>query len=453
MIVRNIWIIKIVFISIALALSACGGTTPAVPALEQPAATRPAAGQTIAPTTVAAATTPAAAATPVTTPGATISPAQSEIVPSTGAPENIPTDTVTRLPNPKRFAWAPVVSGLTKPLDMAALPDGAGRILVLEQPGTIRLVEEGALAPDPFLDIRDRVGSQGNEQGLLGIALHPGFAQNGFFYLNYTDTNGDTVIARFQRTEENPNRVDPGSEKVLLQVNQPFANHNGGSMAFGPDGYLYIGLGDGGSRNDPRGYGQLVDTLLGKLLRINVDGGDPYDVPPDNPFVNGTGKAEIWALGLRNPWRFSFDRLTGDLYIADVGQNAWEEINFLPAGSPGGTNFGWNFREGAHEFLGTPPADAGLVDPVAEYGHGEGCSVTGGFVYRGEALPEFRGVYLYGDFCSGKVWGLRKEAGGSWEFRVLFDTGYNISSFGQDRQGEVYIIDQGSGTVYRLQKK
>lgn len=440
---KIIWILTMIMIIFILGLSACSIAPPASPVFEQPAVRQPAA--TVQPVAAVATET-----TPAVTADVPVSPTQSENVPLPGAPSNIPADTVAKLPNPRGFAWMPVVSGLTKPLDMAALPDSAGRILVLEQPGTIRLVESGALMPDPFLDIRDRVGSQGNEQGLLGIALHPGFAQNGFFYVNYTDANGDTVIARFQLTKEDPNRVDPNSEKILLQVDQPYANHNGGSMAFGPDGYLYIGLGDGGNRGDPRGFGQSTDTLLGKLLRIDVNGGDPYAIPSGSPLSNG--KAEIWALGLRNPWRFSFDRLTGDLYIADVGQNAWEEINYLPAGSPGGANFGWNYREGAHEYLGTAPSGATLIDPVAEYGHGEGCSVTGGYVYRGEALPEFRGIYLYSDFCSGKVWGLLK-ANGSWQSRVLFETGYNVSAFGEDRQGEIYIIDQGSGTLYQLRRK
>lgn len=451
---KNIWILSMIIISVVLMLSACSGASPASPAFEQPVVGQPAAtGQPAASATTAAAATVATATTPAVTANVPESPDQSENASSPGTPANIPAGTVTKLPNPRDYAWVPVVSGLTKPLDMAALPDGTGRVLVLEQPGTIRLVENGVLLPDPFLDIRDRVGSQGNEQGLLGIALHPIFVQNGFFYVNYTDANGDTVIARFQLTKEDPNRVDPNSEQILLRVDQPFANHNGGSMAFGPDGYLYIGLGDGGNRGDPRGFGQSTDTLLGKLLRIDVNGGDPYAIPSDNPLLGGNGKAEIWALGLRNPWRFSFDRLTGDLYIADVGQNAWEEINYLPAGSPGGANFGWNYREGAHEYLGTAPSGASLIDPVAEYGHGEGCSVTGGYVYRGEALPEFRGIYLYSDFCSGKVWGMLKRANGSWQSRVLFETGYNVSAFGEDRQGEIYIIDQGSGTLYQLRRK
>jgi len=214
-----------------------------------------------------------------------------------------------------------------------------------------------------------------------------------------------------------------------------------------------MGLGDGGSGGDPRGNGQSTNTLLGKLLRVDVNGGDPYAIPPDNPFAKGGREAEIWMYGLRNPWRFSFDRLTGDLYIADVGQNGWEEIDFLPAGSPTAANFGWNYREGAHPFRGTPPADLKLIDPVFEYSHGDGCSVTGGYVYRGVALPEFRGVYLFSDYCSGVVWGLLKGANGSWQSQELFVTDYNPSSFGQDNDGEIYLINQGGGSILQLQRK
>jgi glucose/arabinose dehydrogenase len=447
-------IIKMFFLTGLLALSACSnasqgdssssmGTPTFVGIISTPTLPQAIQASPALPTATRAAV---AATQPVP-------PTQTQLAPPAGNPASIPTDSVTTFPDPANFAWAPVVSGLTKPLGMAALPDASGRMLVLEQPGTIRIVENGNLQPDPLLDIRDRVGSQGNEQGLLGIALHPNFAQNGFFYINYTDTNGNTVIARYQVTKEDPSHVNPNSEQVLLRVDQPFANHNGGSMVFGPDGYLYMGLGDGGSAGDPRGNGQSVNTLLGKLLRVDVNNGDPYAIPADNPFAKGNGKAEIWAFGLRNPWRFSFDRLNGDLYIADVGQESWEEIDYLPAGSPGGVNFGWNYREAMHEFRGTPPSNANLVDPVAEYGHDQGCSITGGFVYRGEALPEFRGIYLYSDYCSGKIWGLLKGADGSWQSKELFETGYNMTSFGEDRQGEIYIIDQGSGGIYRLQKK
>lgn len=452
--VPNIRIITTFIIACGLVLSACGSIAPEnnTGGASTPTATAPAAGSVSGP----AAQPEATATAPAPAPDA--SPAQAEAtapaaVPSTGNAASIPADTVAAFPDPAGFAWQPVVAGFERPLDLAFPPDNTAEMYVLEQPGVIRLVENGALLPGPLLDIRDRVGTTGNERGLLGIALHPQFAENGYFYVNYTDKRGHTVIARFQRMKENPNSVDPGTEKILLQVEQPFKNHNGGSMVFGPDGYLYIGLGDGGSSGDPQGNGQSLDTLLGKLLRIDVDGGDPYAVPADNPFAAGGGKPEIWAYGLRNPWRFSFDRLLGDLYIADVGQNAWEEVNYLSAGSPGGANFGWKYREAAHAFEGKPPAGASLIDPVAEYAHGQGCSVTGGFVYWGEALPEFRGVYLYSDYCNGRIWGLLKDAAGSWQSRVLFETGFNVSSFGEDRQGELYIIDQGSGAVYRLQRK
>ncbi len=252
--------------------------------------------------------------------------------------------------------------------------------MVLEQPGRIRVIKSGALLATPFLDITDRVGSRGNEQGLLGIALHPNFKSNGYFYVNYTDLNGNTVIARFT-VSSNPDQADQNSEKILLHVQQPYPNHNGGSMVFGPDGYLYMGLGDGGSEGDPLLIGQNLNTLLGKLLRIDVNHGDPYSIPADNPFAKGGGLPEIWVYGLRNPWRFSFDRATGDLYIGDVGQDLYEEIDYLPAGSPGGANFGWSYREGFHPYKGTPPSGLKLVDPVWEYSHAEGgCAVTGGFV-------------------------------------------------------------------------
>lgn len=390
-----------------------------------------------------------------TTPAAEIPVTQGTAEPTAAqaAGQQVPSDTVSSFPDPAGYIWAPVVSGLQRPVDIADLKDG--RMLVLEQPGLIRVVQNNNLLPDPFLDIQDRVGSSGNEQGLLGIALHPQFSQNGFFYVNYTDKKGDTSISRFSVATNDPNRADPNSEKVLLKVDQPYANHNGGVMVFGPDGFLYLGLGDGGSAGDPKGNAQSLDTLLGKILRIDVNNGDPYANPADNPFANGGGKPEIWAYGLRNPWRFSFDRLTGDLYIADVGQNQWEEIDVLPAGTPGGQNLGWDYREGAHDYEGGPPAGTNLklVEPVFEYSHSEGCSVTGGFVYRGQNLPEFRGVYLFADYCSGQMWGLLRGADGSYKSQLLFQTGMNITSFGQDGSGELYIADQKSGGIYRLQQK
>jgi len=358
---------------------------------------------------------------------------------------------ITAFPDVQAYAWELVLNGLERPIAIAEPGDGSGRLFIAEQPGVIRIYQGGALLPEPFLDIRPRVGSRGNEQGLLGLAFHPAYAQNGLFYVNYTDLNGDSVIARFSVSGNDANRADAGTELQLMNISQPYANHNGGSVVFGPDGYLYLGLGDGGSGGDPQGNAQSLNTLLGKILRIDVDNGNPYAIPPGNQFSGG-GAAEIWAYGLRNPWRFSFDRLTGDVYIADVGQNAWEEVNFLPAGSPAGANFGWVIREGTHPYEGTAPVGMELIDPVAEYDHGQGCSVTGGFVYRGGALPAWQGVYLYGDYCTGVIWGLARTPDGAWLNRVLFETGLNISSFGEDAAGELYLTDLNGG-VYRLSAK
>ena len=455
-----------VLVLTALVLSACNSgmaaseptavpTTAAMPTTGVPET-----GEQVTPTAPAAATTPAPVETS-TQPVETVQPtavAPAEAAPTDmpiatgGAQLEVPSDTVTAFPDPAAFAWQPVATGLVNPLDLVYPPDGTDRLFVLEQPGVIRVIENGSLLPEPFLDIQDRVGSSGNEQGLLGMDFHPNYAENGFFYINYTDRNGDTVIARYNAVSGSPNQADPGSESVLLRVDQPYPNHNGGGMLFGPDGYLYMSLGDGGSGGDPRGNAQSLNTLLGKILRVDVNSGEPYAIPQDNPYANGGGEPEIWAYGLRNPWRFSFDRLTGDLYIADVGQNQWEEIDFYAAGDPAGANFGWDFREGSNPFEGQPPAGLELIDPVYEYTHAEGCSVTGGYVYRGQDLPEFRGVYIFSDFCSGRVWGLLRGADGSWQSQELYQTGMNVTSFGEDSRGEIYLIDQDSG-VYRLQRQ
>src|SRR5688572_13746909 len=276
----------------------------------------------------------------------TSTPAPPTPIPPTSTATQIPlTDTpssTATLPDPNAYTWQLLVSGLQRPTDLQA--DGSGRLFVLEKVGRVRIIENGQLLESPYLDISDRVGSSSNEQGLLGLAFHPQYAQNGRFFVNYTDKNGDTSLSRFQVTDD-PNIADPASEVKLLGVDQPFPNHNGGVLVFGPDGYLYAGLGDGGSQGDPSGNGQNTGVLLGKILRLDVDSAEPYAVPADNPFGN-----EIWHYGLRNPWRISFDSLTSDLYIGDVGGGQWEEIDFLEAGSPGGTNFGWNFREGAHDY-------------------------------------------------------------------------------------------------------
>jgi glucose/arabinose dehydrogenase len=356
---------------------------------------------------------------------------------STDTPTSIP-DTTT-FPNPDAYAWQPVVSGLQRPVDLQA--DGSGRLFVIEKSGRIRIIQDGQLLEASFLDITDRVNDSSNEMGFLGLAFHPNYAQNGFFYVNYTGSGGNTFISRFQASGD---VADPNSEEILLTVEQPFPNHNGGVVIFGPDGFLYAGLGDGGSQGDPFGNAQNTGVLLGKILRLDVDNGEPYAIPTDNPFGN-----EVWAYGLRNPWRISFDKLTGDLYIGDVGQNTWEEIDFLPAGSAGGTNSGWDFREGAHEYSGTAPS--GLVDPVAEYSHSEGgCSVTGGYIYRG-SMPEWNGIYLFGDYCTGFIWGLIRSGGG-WQKQLLFNADVTITSFGQDKSGEIYLVSDNGG-VYRLVQK
>jgi glucose/arabinose dehydrogenase len=354
-------------------------------------------------------------------------------------------------PDPVGYTWQVVVNGLNRPLGMAAPADDSGRIYILEQAGMIRILQDGQLLEQPFLNLQNQVGTNANEQGLLGIALDPNYINNRFFYLNYSDLSGNTVISRFQANEDLQS-ADVESEQILLQVKQPYANHNGGSLAFGPDGFLYLGLGDGGSGGDPEQRAQNPDTLLGKLLRISVSEQDGYAIPADNPFAQGGGRMEVWALGLRNPWRFSFDRQTGDLWIADVGQGEWEEIDFLPASSSPGANFGWDYREGSHPFERQPAQGVVLIDPVFEYGHDQGCSVTGGMVYHGKALPEWHGVYVFGDYCTGRVWGLIPDGAGVWQSRVLFESGVNISSFGEDAQGELYIIAH-TGSVLRLEPR
>lgn len=374
----------------------------------------------------------------------------------TQASPTSPPASVLAFPAADNFQWQPVASGFTRPANLVNAGDGSNRLFVVEQAGLIHVVSQGSLLPQPFLDIRSRVGSSGNEQGLLGLAFHPRFAENGFFYVNYTDQAGDTVIARFSIDPASPpesQQANPANELILLQVQQPFANHNGGHLLFGPDQMLWIALGDGGSGGDPLGNGQSLQTLLGKLLRIDVDHGSPYAIPSDNPFTSGGGLAEIWGFGLRNPWRYTFDRQTGDLFIADVGQEKWEEVDYLPAGSTGTAyNFGWNLREGSHTYQDTNPLPNNLVDPIFEYGHDQGCSITGGEVYRGRALPEFFGVYLFADFCSGTIWGLLQPAPGQWQGQVLFASGLKITSFGLDESGEIYLLEMGGG-LYRLDRQ
>lgn len=341
-----------------------------------------------------------------------------------------------------------VVSGVSQVTHITHAGDGSNRLFVVRQAGTIELVKQDTLGETPFLDIGDRI-SAGGERGLLSVAFPPNFSQTRHFYVYYTDPRSNSVISRF-RVGGNPDRADAGSEEVILTFSQPFANHNGGQLAFGPDGYLYVASGDGGSAGDPQDNAQDLATLLGKLLRIDVESGTgSYRVPPSNPFVNqGNARAEIWAYGLRNPWRFSFDRRSGDLYIADVGQSGREEINFAPVGDSGGQNYGWNRMEGSTCFGDDNCDKSGFTLPVAEYDHDLGCSITGGYVYRGSLYPAMAGTYFYGDFCSGRIWGLT-HSGGGWKTRELAQTDFAISTFGEDEAGNLYMADFGGG-IYRL---
>jgi uncharacterized protein (TIGR03437 family) len=340
-----------------------------------------------------------------------------------------------------------LAAGLTNPTDIQHAGDGTNRLFVVQQNGVIRLLSGGVLQPAPFLDIRNRTVGSG-ERGLLGLAFPAGYSGKRYFYVNYTNLAGDTVIARY-RTTADPNVADPASETILLTIAQPYSNHNGGQLRFGPDGYLYVGMGDGGSGGDPQNNAQSRRTLLGKMLRLDVESDlARVLIPPDNPFVNDdAARPEIWALGLRNPWRFSFDRATGDLWIADVGQNRAEEIDFQPASSRGGENYGWNLMEGMQCYRAGCNT-AGLTLPVIEYVRSEGCSVTGGLVYRGRESPGLRGMYLYGDFCTGRIWGLRRE-GDLWSNRLLLPSGLSISTFGEDEAGEIFVADYG-GAIYRI---
>lgn len=349
--------------------------------------------------------------------------------------------------------------GLAEPLFLTHAGDD--RLFVVEREGTIRVVRNGVLSGHPFLDIREKVGSNSREQGLLSVAFHPEYrlpntAGNGSFFVNYTDLNGDTVIARFQASDDGQVTASPASELILMKINQPFPNHNGGQIAFGPDGYLYIGMGDGGSGGDPQGNGQDLQSLLGAMLRLDVsrvDEGRNYAIPETNPFRGeDDGRAEIWSYGLRNPWRFSFDRLTGDLYIGDVGQNRWEELNFQPSQSAGGHNYGWNITEGSHCFRNRFSCDkAGLELPIFEFSHEFGaCTIVGGYAYRGNLLSELQGNYFFADFCNGQIWQLALDDDGRWIQMGSMNAGFQVSSFGEDSEGELYILDYDDGRILQF---
>ena len=334
--------------------------------------------------------------------------------------------------------------------------DGRDRLFVTEQAGIVHVFpnQQQAAESTVFLDLTDRVNEGHNEEGLLGLAFDPQFNDSGYFYVYYSASQPRrSVLSRFSVRDDDPNVANRKSELIIMEIPQPAGNHNGGQLAFGPDGYLYVGLGDGGRGGDPFGNGQNTATLLGSILRIDVGGAseeERYRIPPDNPFVgDAEARPEIWAYGLRNPWRFSFDAKTGQMYVGDVGQNSWEEVDLVDKG----LNFGWNVMEGDHCFSPMRDCDrAGLQLPLAEYSSAQGCSVIGGFVYRGDGLPALAGAYVYGDFCSGKIWGLRYDAGSVSEQKLLADSGLRITSFGVDLAGNIYILSRNSG-IYRLVPK
>ena len=352
-------------------------------------------------------------------------------------------------------------TGFTLPVDIVNAGDD--RLFVVEQDGTIKIIDgTGNVISSNFLDIKSKVSSPADnlpgydaELGLLGLAFHPDFQNNGYFFVNYTDNNQNTVISRFTANNPNSNTADPNSELIILTASQPHWNHNGGALRFGPDGYLYIGIGDGGSGGDPYGNGQNTLTFLGKILRIDIDNGSPYSSPSDNPFVSSGGNTldEIWAIGLRNPWKFNFDKTTGDLWIGDVGQNAWEEIDFQPSTSSGGENYGWDCYEGFSNFSSSSqPCNLNYVDPIHVYqntGSSGDCSVTGGHVYRGSSYPNMTGHYIFTDYCSGKFWTLY-DNNGSWDvtYQPTFQGYY--SSFGESTSGEIFTCRLYAGIVYRV---
>ncbi|MEO8340173.1 MAG: PQQ-dependent sugar dehydrogenase [Nitrospirota bacterium] len=343
--------------------------------------------------------------------------------------------------------FLPFMVALKSPVFLTHAGDQSGRLFIVEQLGTIRIVERGRLLKAPFLDITERVLS-GAERGLLGLAFHPEYHENGRFFVNYTRKHdGATVIAEYHRS--NQGNLADREEHPLLLVPQPYSNHNGGMIAFGPDGYLYIGMGDGGSGGDPQNRAQNTDELLGKLLRIDVNTRPPYGIPANNPRVGGQGRPEIFAMGLRNPWRFSFDRKTGNLWLADVGQDEWEEVNVVTKGG----NYGWRIMEGLHCFnLEEPCGKERFASPVLEYGHQGGrCSITGGYVYRGSAIPALVGVYIYGDYCSGEIFAVRTVEGGRVEGKpwMMLRTDAAISSLGEDERGEIYMLDR-NGALYQF---
>lgn len=364
------------------------------------------------------------------------------------------------------IALSQVESGLTEPVFLTHAGDGSGRLFVVERAGYIRIIKNGSLLATPYLDIDTLVGSGESEQGLLSVAFDRDYKTNGVFYVNYTNNSGDTVVARYRVANPAADVAATVAVTPIISIDQPQANHNGGQLQFGPnDNYLYIGMGDGGGSGDddsghaPGGNGQSPGTLLGKILRIHVRGVPTYTIPASNPFTRTAGyKPEIWSLGWRNPWRFSFDRANGDMYVGDVGQGCYEEVSYQPGNSPGGENYGWRIMEGFHAFDRTNPNDCSrptispitLTLPITDYGRNLGSTVAGGYVYRGQDYPWLDGVYFFGDFGSGRIWAMQQISPGVWNSAEKLDTSHNISSFGEDEDGELYVVSYSNGRIYRL---
>jgi glucose/arabinose dehydrogenase len=380
---------------------------------------------------------------------------------SAGATRFVDTDRgavgVAAAPSDAHIKLTRIASGLSKPVFATTAPDGSGRVFIVEQTGRIRILKSGRVLSTPFLNIASSV-SRGSEQGLLGLAFHPNFKSNGKLYVNFTRLDGDTVIREYRVSATNPNVVSPSSKRLILRIDQPYSNHNGGGIAFGPDGYLYIGMGDGGGGGDPQNRAQNLASLLGKMLRIDVNGTSgsrPYRIPASNPFVGKSGLDQIWQYGLRNPWRWSFDRATGDLWIGDVGQNSWEEIDRAPkttSGAGRGVNWGWDILEGRHCYPSSVSScsTTGKTMPLVEYPHSGGrCAVTGGYVYRGTRIPALVGGYVFGDYCSGEIWVVAANATAPATPTLLLNTGLLISSFGESTTHELLVTDLG-GRLYRI---
>jgi glucose/arabinose dehydrogenase len=356
---------------------------------------------------------------------------------------------------PQGVRFLEFASGFDQPIFITNAGDGSGRLFIIERAGLIRIYKNGALLSTPFLDIQSIVKSTGGEQGLLALAFHPNYESNGQFYTVHTNSSDSLVLSRFTRSAANPDLADANSRISLLTIGHPTnQNHNGGTLAFGPDGYLYWSTGDGGGGGDPSNNAQNLNSLLGKILRLDIDAGSPYAIPSSNPYFNNPSpsiRKEIWSYGLRNPWRFSFDRQTGDIFIGDVGQGAREEVNFQPANDSGGKNYGWRVMEGSLCYNPSSGCDqSGKVLPIAEYDHSMGCSISGGYIYRGTAYPQMDGYYFYGDFCSGIVNTLHNETPNGWSSQLVSDTSYSISTFGEDEQGELYFADYGTGIIYQI---